>query len=86
MKVTILASDNATQRTLVEYLNERIPHLEAGQRYSLDAILGPEIWEDTDASHRALGRYFADMVSKGRVPFVTAGWTSDRHNRYRFTA
>jgi hypothetical protein len=86
MTIQIRPSDTADRRALIDYLNARLPELVPDNRYSLEAILGPDIWADTDVSHHALGRYFADMVSRGHVPFVMAGWTSDRHNRYKYTA
>ena len=86
MKITVIASDNALQRKLIHHLNTRLSELTPNSVYSLEAIIGPDYWEAEPEPHIALGRYFTSMVNKGRVPFSAAGWTSDRHNKYRYTA
>ena len=85
MTIFIQSSDNPTQRKLLIQTAARVTDLASGSILSLEAILGPEFWDEAEESHVALGRYFSDLVSKGRVPFVQAGLTSRRHNRYRFT-
>ena len=86
MNITVIASDNALQRKLIHQLNSRISELTPKSVYSLEAIVGADYWQDEPESHRSLGRYFSSMVNKGRAPFTTAGWTLDRHNKYRYTA
>jgi len=85
MTIFILPSDNAIQRKLLVQTALRVTDLAPGSIYSLEATLGAEFWDTTDESHHSLGRHFADLVKKARVPFVEAGFTGDRHNKYRFT-
>jgi hypothetical protein len=84
MKIIILPFDNAQQRKLLAHIAARLRYLKPKQRYSLEAILGPKFWEDVDDSHISLGHCFCGLVRKGRVPFAEAGWTSNRHNSYRY--
>ena len=85
MTIFILPSDNAIQRKLLVQTALRVIDLAPGSTYSLEAILGAEFWDTADESHHSLGRHFAKLVEKARVPFVEAGFTGDRHNKYRFT-
>lgn len=85
MTIFILPSDNPIQRKLLVQTALRVTDLAPGSTYSLEAILGSEFWDTTDESHHSLGRHYAKLVEKARVPFVEAGFTGDRHNRYRFT-
>jgi hypothetical protein len=84
MDIFILPSDTPQQRKLLAHIIARLPSLKPRNRYSLEAIVGPEYWADVDEPHISLGLCFSGLVRKGRVPFVQAGWTSDRHNRYRY--
>ena len=85
MTIFIQPSDNAVQRKLLVQTALRVTDLAPRSTYSLEAILGAEFWDTADESHHSLGRHFADLVRKARVPFVEAGFTGDRHNKYRFT-
>ena len=85
MKIAIRASDKALQRKLIRHLNKRLPELVAKKVYPLEAIVGLKYWIKEPESHISLGRCFSDLVNKGRIPFVKAGFTSDRHDKYRFT-
>ena len=84
MDIFIQPSDTFLQATLLTLVDSRLTGLTPRKRYSLEAIVGPQFWEDVDAPHISLGRCFSDLVSKGRVPFVVAGFTSNRHNAYRY--
>jgi len=79
-------SDTAMQRKLIVQVTKRLPYLTAGEIYTVAAILGEKFWEEDDEdSHNGLGRVFSGLVSEGRLPFDSNGWTSNRHNEYRFT-
>ena len=65
---------------------KRLSYLTAGEVYTLAAILGEQFWEEDDEdSHNALGRVFSSLVGGGRLPFESNGWSSNRHNEYRYT-
>ena len=85
MQTATKATDKALVRRLINQVNERLTELVPGQEYPLEAILGPDYWQDEDDSHLALGHFFSMLVGDNRVPFVTAGWSSNRHNKYRYT-
>jgi hypothetical protein len=79
-------TDTTTQSKLIEQVNKRLPYLAAGEVYTLAAILGEQFWEEDDEdSHNALGRVFSSLVGAGRLPFESNGWSSNRHNEYRYT-
>jgi hypothetical protein len=78
-------SDTARQRILLNQVRTRISHLSVGQHYSLAKILGEDFWENTVEPHQSLGQCFSDLVANRRVPFVDAGLTSMRHNKYKYT-
>ncbi len=84
MTIKLLPSDNAVQRKLLLHVTTRLAELASGKLYSLELIVGPAFWENEDDPHKALGIYFSDMVIKRRIPFEYAGWTNQRHNRYRY--
>jgi hypothetical protein len=74
------------QRKLIRQVAKRLPYLTAGEVYTLAAILGEQFWEEDDEdSHNALGRVFSGLVGAGRLPFESNGWSSNRHNEYRYT-
>jgi hypothetical protein len=78
--------DNSTRNKLITQVKKRLPYLTAGEIYTLAAILGEQFWEeDDDESHNALGRVFSGLVTAGKLPFVSSGWSSNRHNEYRYT-
>jgi hypothetical protein len=85
MDFPIRPSDSARQRKLLTQVGSRLPELKPRKRYSLEAIVGSDFWDDMDGAPTTVGRCFSDLVSKGRVPFVRAGFTDDRHNRYKYT-
>lgn len=86
MSIDTMADDSSMQRKIIEQLNKRLSYLTAGEVYTLAAILGETFWEDDDEdSHHALGRIFSALVSDGRLPFEANGWTTNRHNEYRYT-
>ncbi len=86
MDTTIETNSSAMQRKLIRQVAKRLPYLTAGEVYTLAAILGEQFWEEDDEdSHNALGRVFAGLVSAGRLPFESNGWSSNRHNEYRYT-
>ncbi len=86
MTTTTKPTDTTIQRKLIEHVTKRLPFLTAGEVYTLAAILGEKIWdEDDEDSHNALGRSFSELVSDDRLPFRSNGWTSNRHNEYRYT-
>lgn len=79
------ATDSTIQRKLLTQVEKRLPYLTAGKVYTLAAILGESFWEhDDEDSHHALGRAFSALVTKKRVPFKAKGWTSNRHNEYKY--
>jgi hypothetical protein len=84
MDIFILPSDTPQQRKLLAHIIARMCSLKPKNRYSLEAIVGPEFWEDVDESHISSGLCFSGLVRKGRIPFVRAGLTTNRHNRYRY--
>ncbi|MCP5205231.1 MAG: hypothetical protein H6992_13835 [Pseudomonadales bacterium] len=70
---------------LINQVVKRLPFLTAGEVYTLAAILGEQFWEEDDEdSHNALGRVFSGLVNAGELPFESNGWTSNRHNEYRY--
>jgi hypothetical protein len=86
MDTTIETNSSAMQRKLIEQVTKRLPFLTAGEVYTLAAILGEQFWEEDDEdSHHALGRVFSGLVGTDRLPFASNGWTSNRHNEYRYT-
>ena len=86
MSVTIEIKDSPIQRKVINQVTKRLEYLTAGGIYTLAAILGEEFWEeDDDDSHNALGRAFAGLVVNNRLLFEPNGWTSNRHNEYRYT-
>lgn len=85
MNVQAKPSDTATTRRLINQVNARLPELQSGKAYSLESILGSEYWKDEDDSHQAMGHCFSKLVGDGRAPFEFLGFTSDRHNNYRYT-
>jgi hypothetical protein len=86
MTTTTESTDSTTKRKLIEQVTKRLPFLTAGEVYTLAAILGEQFWEEDDEdSHHALGRVFSGLVGTDRLPFASNGWTSNRHNEYRYT-
>jgi hypothetical protein len=86
MDTTIETNSSAMQRKLINQVAKRLPYLTAGEIYTLAAILGEQFWEEDDEdSHNALGRVFSGLVGAGRLPFESNGWSSNRHNEYRYT-
>jgi hypothetical protein len=79
-------TDSAIQRKLINQVDKRLPFLAAGEVYTLAAILGEQFWdEDDEDSHNALGRVFSGLVGAAKLPFTSNGWSSNRHNEYRYT-
>jgi hypothetical protein len=86
MTTTTESTDSTTKQKLIEQVTKRLPFLTAGEVYTLAAILGEQFWdEDDEDSHNALGRVFSGLVGAGRLPFESNGWSSNRHNEYRYT-
>ena len=86
MTTTTEPTDTTIQHKLIEHVTKRLPYLTAGEVYTLAAILGEKFWEEDDEdSHNALGRVFSGLVGADRLPFESNGWSSNRHNEYRFT-
>ena len=87
MKMKIHGADSSMLQKLIMQVNKRLPYLTAGEVYTLAAILGEQFWEeeDDDVSHNGMGRLFSGLVADGQFPFQGNGWTSNRHNEYRFT-
>ena len=86
MDTTNGTNSSAMQRKLINQVAKRLPYLAAGEVYTLAAILGEQFWEEDDEdSHNALGRVFSGLVGTGKLPFASNGWSSNRHNEYRYT-
>ncbi|MEH6517810.1 MAG: hypothetical protein V7742_14085 [Halioglobus sp.] len=85
MNIKVKPPDTATTRRLINQINARLSQLQSGKAYSLESILGPDYWADEDDSHQAMGHCFSKLVGGGRAPFELLGFTSDRHNKYRYT-
>jgi hypothetical protein len=85
MNIYIDASDTALQRKVIEQTIKRLPYLTSGIIYTVAAILGEDFWEEDDESHRSIGQSFSHLVNNGRLPFESNGWSSNRHNEYRYT-
>ena len=86
MATTNGTNNSAMQSKLINQVAKRLPYLTAGEVYTLAAILGEQFWEEDDEdSHNALGRVFSGLVGADRLPFESNGWSSNRHNEYRFT-
>jgi hypothetical protein len=79
-------TNTTMQNKLVNQVRRRLPYLTAGEVYTLAAILGEQFWEEDDEdSHNALGRVFSGLVGASKLPFTSNGWSSNRHNEYRYT-
>ena len=84
MSIAVKTKDKAITRRLIDQIITRLPELKSAHEYELEGILGSDYWQDEDDSHLALGIAFSKLVSQGRVPFECAGWTGNRHNKYRY--
>lgn len=84
MSIAVKTKDKAITRRLIDQINKRLSALKPEHEYELEGILGAKYWEDEDDSHLALGHVFSQLVGDNRVPFKSAGWSSNRHNKYRY--
>lgn len=84
MKISTKQAGTALIRRLIDQVNASTARLLLGKGYRLEAILRPEFWGDEDESHHAPARAFSHLVGDQPTPFEDAGWTGDRHNKYRY--
>ena len=77
---------NITITGILNAVNTNLPNLQSGQSYTLQQLVGDELWHSIHEGHRKrLGTQFKALVRKGGLPVSWAGRNLSNKQLYELT-